>query len=91
MRVEAEASLPEAAAGGTLALVQDGNRIRIDIHSRAIGLLVDEPTLIARRSAVGGVYAPKYRDRTVSAALRAYAAMVSSSDHGAVRDVTKLR
>jgi hypothetical protein len=45
------------------------------------------PTL----TALGGVYAPKYRDRTVSTTLRVYAAMTSSSDHGAVRDVTKLR
>ena len=82
---------PEAAAGGTIALVEDGDRIRIDILTRAIELLVDEPTLTARRSALGGVYAPKYRDRTVSTALRVYAAMTSSSDHGAVRDVTKLR
>ena len=82
---------PEAAAGGTIALVEDGDRIHIDIPHRVIELLVDEPTLTARRSALGGVYAPKYRDRTVSTALRAYAAMASSSDHGAARDVTKLR
>ena len=81
---------PEAAAGGTIALVEDGDRIRIDIPTRAIELLVDEPTLLARRAALGGVYAPQYRDRIVSTALRAYAAMASSADQGAVRDVTKL-
>ena len=81
---------PEAAAGGTIALVEDGDRIRIDIPTRAIDLLVDEPTLTARRAALGGVYAPKHRDRTVSTALRAYAAMASSADQGAVRDVTNL-
>jgi dihydroxy-acid dehydratase len=71
---------PEAAAGGTIALVEDGDRIRIDIHSRTIELFVDEPTLTARCSALGGVYAPKYRDRTVSTALRAYAAMASGPE-----------
>ncbi|MFI8102516.1 dihydroxy-acid dehydratase [Streptomyces sp. NPDC086023] len=81
---------PEAASGGTIALVEDGDRIRIDIPSRSIELLVDEATLAARREALGGVYAPKNRDRTVSAALRAYAAMATSADKGAVRDVSKL-
>ncbi|MEU8529654.1 MULTISPECIES: dihydroxy-acid dehydratase [Streptomyces] len=81
---------PEAASGGTIALVEDGDRIRIDIPSRSIELLVDEATLAARREALGGVYAPKNRDRKVSAALRAYAAMATSADKGAVRDVTKL-
>ncbi|MEU9706616.1 dihydroxy-acid dehydratase [Streptomyces sp. NPDC047981] len=81
---------PEAASGGTIALVEDGDRIRIDIPSRGIELLVDEATLAARREALGGVYAPKNRVRKVSAALRAYAAMATSADKGAVRDVSKL-
>ncbi|MFF8275150.1 dihydroxy-acid dehydratase [Streptomyces lateritius] len=81
---------PEAASGGTIALVEDGDRIRIDIPSRSIELLVDEETLAARREALGGVYAPKNRQRKVSAALRAYAAMATSADKGAVRDVGKL-
>ncbi|MEV6955114.1 dihydroxy-acid dehydratase [Streptomyces sp. NPDC051183] len=81
---------PEAAAGGTIALVEDGDRIRIDIPNRSIELLVDEETLAARREALGGVYAPKNRERKVSAALRAYAAMATSADKGAVRDVTRL-
>ena len=81
---------PEAASGGTIALVEDGDRIRIDIPNRSIELLVDEATLAARREALGGVYAPKNRERTVSAALRAYAAMATSADKGAVRDVSKL-
>ncbi|MEV4944093.1 dihydroxy-acid dehydratase [Streptomyces sp. NPDC053755] len=81
---------PEAASGGTIALVEDGDRIRIDIPTRAIELLVDEDTLAARREALGGVYAPKNRERKVSAALRAYAAMATSADKGAVRDVTRL-
>ncbi|WP_225801828.1 dihydroxy-acid dehydratase [Streptomyces sp. NK15101] len=81
---------PEAASGGTIALVEDGDRIRIDIPSRSIELLVDDSTLAARREALGGVYAPKNRQRKVSAALRAYAAMATSADKGAVRDVSKL-
>ncbi|QES49487.1 dihydroxy-acid dehydratase [Streptomyces venezuelae] len=81
---------PEAASGGTIALVESGDRIRIDIPNRSIELLVDEATLAARREALGGVYAPKDRVRTVSAALRAYAAMATSADKGAVRDVSRL-
>ncbi|MFH9723938.1 dihydroxy-acid dehydratase [Streptomyces sp. NPDC017254] len=81
---------PEAASGGTIALVEDGDRVRIDIPNRSIELLVDEATLAARREALNGVYAPKNRERKVSAALRAYAAMATSADKGAVRDVTKL-
>ncbi|GAA2724376.1 MULTISPECIES: dihydroxy-acid dehydratase [Streptomyces] len=81
---------PEAASGGTIALVRDGDRIRIDIPNRSIELLVPDAELAARREALGGTYAPKNRDRKVSAALRAYAAMATSADKGAVRDVTKL-
>lgn len=81
---------PEAAAGGTIALVEDGDLIRIDIPNRGIELLVDEQTLAERRAALGGRYAPKDRERKVSMALRAYAAMATSADKGAVRDVTKL-
>lgn len=81
---------PEAASGGTIALVEDGDRIRIDIPNRGIELLVPEEELTARREALGGVYAPKARERKVSAALRAYAAMATSADRGAVRDVSKL-
>ncbi|PKR41992.1 dihydroxy-acid dehydratase [Streptomyces sp. EAG2] len=81
---------PEAASGGAIALVEDGDRIRIDIPNRSIDLLVDEATLDARREALGGRYEPVARERKVSAALRAYAAMATSADKGAVRDVTKL-
>ncbi|MGK5532603.1 dihydroxy-acid dehydratase [Streptomyces sp. URMC 129] len=81
---------PEAAAGGTIALVRDGDRIRIDIPGRSIELLVPEEELAARREALGGRYAPVARDRKVSLALRAYAAMATSADKGAVRDITKL-
>ncbi|AZM60830.1 MULTISPECIES: dihydroxy-acid dehydratase [unclassified Streptomyces] len=81
---------PEAASGGTIALVEDGDRIRIDIPSRSIELLVDEDELSRREQALGGRYVPRNRDRKVSAALRAYAAMATSADKGAVRDVSKL-
>lgn len=81
---------PEAASGGTIALVEDGDRIRVDIPNRSIDLLVDDAELARRREALGGVYAPKSRERKVSAALRAYAAMATSADKGAVRDVSKL-
>lgn len=81
---------PEAASGGTIALVEDGDRIRIDIPNRSIELLVADEDLAARREALNGVYAPKNRERKVSQALRAYAAMATSADKGAVRDVSKL-
>ncbi len=81
---------PEAASGGTIALVEDGDRIRIDIPNRSIELLVPEAELTTRRETLAGHYAPKSRDRKVSAALRAYAAMATSADKGAVRDVSRL-
>ncbi|MEV6397281.1 dihydroxy-acid dehydratase [Streptomyces sp. NPDC051907] len=81
---------PEAASGGAIALVEDGDRIRIDIPNRSIELLVSDADLATRREALAGVYAPKSRDRKVSAALRAYAAMATSADKGAVRDVSQL-
>jgi dihydroxy-acid dehydratase len=80
---------PEAAAGGTIALVQDGDPIAIDIPSRSISLEVPEEELAARGRAIeaAGGYAPIARERVVSPALRAYAAMATSADTGAVRDV----
>ncbi|MQY16515.1 Dihydroxy-acid dehydratase [Streptomyces sp. RB5] len=81
---------PEAAAGGVIALVEDGDLVRIDIPGRSIELVVSEEELAARRSALGGRYAPRDRVRKVSAALRAYAAMATSADRGAVRDVSLL-
>ncbi|GAA4833569.1 dihydroxy-acid dehydratase [Luteimicrobium xylanilyticum] len=81
---------PEAASGGTIALVEDGDLVRIDIPTRAIELLVPDDVLAARRDALGGRYAPKDRVRPVSAALRAYAALATSADKGAVRDLSVL-
>jgi dihydroxy-acid dehydratase len=66
------------------------DRIRIDIPDRTIELLVDDAVLAVRRHARGGGYAPAGRDRKVSRALRAYAAMATSADKGAVRDVSSL-
>jgi dihydroxy-acid dehydratase len=81
---------PEAAAGGTIALVHDGDPIRIDIPNRTIELLVSFEELTARREALGGNFTPKNRERKVSTALKAYAAMATSADKGAVRDISKL-
>jgi dihydroxy-acid dehydratase len=80
---------PEAAAGGAIALVQNGDTISIDIPARLIALDVEAGELDERRQdllATGG-YAPVSRDRVVSPALRAYAVMATSADTGAVRDV----
>lgn len=82
---------PEAAAGGSIALVEPGDRIRIDIPQRKIDLLVEETTLDARRARLGGRYEPTARERTVSSALQTYAASTTSADRGAVRDVAGLR
>ncbi|MEU9042314.1 MULTISPECIES: dihydroxy-acid dehydratase [unclassified Kitasatospora] len=83
---------PEAASGGTIALVEDGDTIAIDIPGRTISLEVPDEVLAERRRALeaSGGYRPKNRERQVSQALRAYAAMATSADKGAVRDVTKL-
>ena len=80
---------PEAASGGALALVENGDTISIDIPARRIALEVSEEELGERREALeaGGGYVPRARDRVVSPALRAYAAMATSADTGAVRDV----
>ena len=80
---------PEAAAGGNIALVRDGDIIDIDIPSRGINLRISDTELASRREeelAKGeGAFQPKPRDRNVSKALRSYAAFVSSADLGAVR------
>ncbi|WP_380278448.1 dihydroxy-acid dehydratase [Kitasatospora purpeofusca] len=83
---------PEAASGGTIALVEDGDTIAIDIPGRRISLEVPAEVLDERRRALeaAGGYRPKNRERQVSQALRAYAAMATSADKGAVRDVGKL-
>ena len=83
---------PEAAAGGTIGLVRDGDRIRIDIPARAIELLVPEDELAARRAAqdAAGWKPAQPRPRRVSAALKAYALLATSADKGAVRNLEML-
>ncbi|MCA9579721.1 MAG: dihydroxy-acid dehydratase, partial [Myxococcales bacterium] len=83
---------PEAAAGGTIGLVRDGDRIRIDIPARTIDLLVPEAELAERRSAqdAAGWKPAQPRKRQVSTALKAYALLATSADKGAVRDRSKL-
>ncbi|GAB0057173.1 Dihydroxy-acid dehydratase [Candidatus Magnetaquicoccaceae bacterium FCR-1] len=80
---------PEAAEGGTIALVEEGDRIEIDIPNRSIRLAVDDATLAARRAAIPRFF-PEGRDRPVSAALRAYAALTTSAAKGAVRDLSRV-
>ena len=79
---------PEAASGGLIALVQDGDQIEIDIPSRSINLLISEDEQISRRAkeALKGTeaYKPK-RDRFVSKALQAYGLLAASADTGAIR------
>jgi dihydroxy-acid dehydratase len=86
---------PEAAMGGVIALVEDGDRIEIDIPGRTIRLAVADEALAARRAAQVArgdkAFTPKTRVREISAALKAYAAMTTSADTGAVRDVEQLK
>jgi len=80
---------PEAAAGGAIALVKDGDSVIIDIPNRTIDVMVSDEELIHRRNAEeakgANAYQPKPRERMVSRALKAYACMVTSADKGAVR------
>ncbi|NJK97082.1 MAG: dihydroxy-acid dehydratase [Bacteroidales bacterium] len=80
---------PEAAAGGEIALIREGDIIEIDIPSRSIQLKIDDQELQLRKKAEENkgidAYKPTGRNRQVSKALKAYASMVSSSDKGAVR------
>ncbi len=84
---------PEAADGGAIGLVEEGDRIRIDIPERKLELLVEESVLARRRDAMqaqgAAAWTPK-RDRVVSQALRAYALMTTSAARGAVRDISRL-
>ena len=80
---------PEAAAGGPIALIEDGDTIEIDIPNRAINVAVSAEELQRRRAkqeARGkAAYTPVSRQREVSVALRAYAMLAASADQGAVR------
>jgi dihydroxy-acid dehydratase len=85
---------PEAAEGGLIGLVEEGDSIEIDIPNRGIRVALTDEELAARRGAMEArgaqAWKPVNRDRPVSAALRAYAAMTTSAAFGAVRDVSQV-
>lgn len=85
---------PEAASGGAIGLVQDGDTIVIDVATRTLRVDVPDEVLDDRRRKVEASerpWQPADRQRPVTAALRAYAALASSADTGAVRDLSRLR
>jgi len=86
---------PEAAEGGAIGLIEDGDMIEIDIPNRTINLSVTAQVLDKRRKEMQAkgvdAWRPASRDRMVSKALQAYAAMATSADKGAVRDLEQLR
>jgi dihydroxy-acid dehydratase len=85
---------PEAAEGGAIGLVEDGDIIDIDIPARSIAVRLGDAELETRRQAMaargGKAWKPAERQRPVSQALRAYAAMTTSAARGAVRDVSQV-
>ena len=85
---------PEAAEGGAIGLVEEGDTIEIDIPARSIRLAISDEELAQRRAAMEAkgkqAWKPAARQRQVSAALRAYAALTTSADTGAVRDVSQV-
>ncbi|HFC93276.1 MAG TPA: dihydroxy-acid dehydratase [Leucothrix mucor] len=85
---------PEAAEGGAIGLVEEGDTIDIDIPQRKMELRVSDEELAQRRKAMeakgADAWKPVNRDRQVSQALRAYAALATSASRGAVRDVSQL-
>ncbi len=84
---------PEAAEGGAIALLEDDDRIRIDIPNRSVNVLLSDEELAERRKKMEArgrdAYMPRTRRRHVSAALQAYAALTTSAARGAVRDVSQ--
>jgi len=86
---------PEAADGGAIGLVEEGDTIEIDIPNRRIHLAIADDELARRRAAMeakgDAAWQPVNRERTVSAALQAYALMATSADKGAVRDVSQIQ
>ena len=85
---------PEAAEGGTIGLVEEGDPIEIDIPNRTIQVAVSDETLTERRMSMKArgdrAWKPVNRQREVSQALRAYAALTTSAARGAVRDLSQL-
>jgi dihydroxy-acid dehydratase len=86
---------PEAACGGAIALIEDGDTIEIDIPARSIRLAISDEELARRKAAMqargAAAWKPARRTRTISPALQAYAALTTSADTGAVRDVTQVQ
>jgi dihydroxy-acid dehydratase len=85
---------PEAAEGGAIGLVEEGDMIDIDIPARTINLRVTDEELAHRRAAMearGDEAWKPNRERVVSQALQAYAALTTSADRGAVRDLSQLK
>jgi dihydroxy-acid dehydratase len=86
---------PEAAEGGAIGLVEEGDTIEIDIPERRIHLKVSDAVLAQRRAAMEAkgdqAWKPVNRERVVSQALQAYAALATSADRGAVRDISQLK
>ena len=86
---------PEAAEGGAIGLVEEGDTIEIDIPNRTIKVAISDDELNQRRGAMDAkgeqAWKPVDRQREVSAALKAYAAMTTSASRGAVRDVSQLK
>jgi dihydroxy-acid dehydratase len=86
---------PEAADGGAIGLVENGDTIEIDIPNRRIHLAITDAELSARRAAMDArgdkAWLPVQRERVVSPALQAYALMATSADKGAVRDVSQIQ
>ena len=85
---------PEAAEGGAIGLVEEGDTIEIDIPNRTIHLVISDETMAHRRATMEAkgklAWKPANRERHVSPALRAYAAMTTSAARGAVRDVSQI-
>ena len=86
---------PEAAEGGALALVEEGDLIEIDIPKRVLRVAISDEELGKRRQAMeakgAAAWKPGARPRKVSQALQAYAAMITSASRGAVRDVSQIQ
>jgi len=86
---------PEAAEGGLIGLVEEGDPIAVDIPNRRVELRVADDVLAERRRAMDAMgsdaWCPKSRQRSVSAALQAYAALTTSAARGAVRDLSQLK
>jgi dihydroxy-acid dehydratase len=86
---------PEAAAGGAIGLVENGDIVKIDIPNRSLNVNLSDEELATRRAAMeakgNDAWKPlKERPRKVSAALKAYAKLTTSADRGAVRDISQL-